>query len=102
MHGGGKITTTSLATTTSAAKRPRATNAETIFASEHKDQIMQAMAEKRAQEGTTTEQNLPEYNRIKRDLFLELSADDRAKYEEKAITQNSSVQTKPASSHIYE
>ena len=84
------------------SKRPRAKTAEDIFANENKAKITEAMSHKRAQDGSTTEVNLPEYNRLKKDLFLALPESERAEYQKKASDHKDSLQGDPDSSHIFE
>ena len=73
-----------------------------MFADEQKPKINSALSDKRAQAGGSTQQNLPEYNRLKKDLFLALSESERGEYEEKANKHNSMAQGEPDSTHIFE
>jgi hypothetical protein len=82
-------------------KRPRAKTAEDIFANENKAEITKAMSQKRAQDGSTTEVNLPDYNRLKKDLFLALPESERAEYRKKASDHKDSLQGEPDPSHVF-
>jgi hypothetical protein len=85
-----------------APKRPRAKTAEEIFANENKAKITEAMYQKRTQDGSTTEMNLPDYNRLKKYLFLSLPESERAEYRKKASDHKDSLQGEPDPSHIFE
>jgi hypothetical protein len=60
------------------------------------------MSQKRAQDGSTMEVNLPDYNRLKKDLFLALPESERAEYRKKASDHKDSLQGEPDPSHIFE
>jgi hypothetical protein len=60
------------------------------------------MAQKRTEDGSTTEMNLPDYNRIKKDLFLALPESERAEYQKKASAHKDSLEGEPDTSHIFE
>jgi hypothetical protein len=80
----------------------RAKTAEDIFADENKTKITTAMSQKRAEDGSTTEMNLPDYNRLKKDLFLALPESERTEYRKKASDYFDSLQGKPEPSHVFE
>lgn len=86
-----------------AAKRPRAKNAEDIFAEvpEHKAKIVAAMSQKRGKGGDTT-QNLSDYNRLKKEFFAALPESEHAKYGDEASEHNSLVRREPDGSQIFE
>jgi ribosomal protein RSM22 (predicted rRNA methylase) len=83
-------------------KRPRVKTAEDIFADENKTKITKAMSQKRAQDGSTTEVNLPDYNRLKKELFLALPETERANYQKKASDHKDLLQGEPDPSHVFE
>jgi len=59
------------------------------------------MSQKRGKGGDTT-QNLPDYNRLKKEFFAALPESERAKYGDEASEHNSLVRREPDGSQIFE
>lgn len=65
-------------------------------------EITKAMSQKRAQDGSTTEANLRDYNHLKKELFVALPKTERAKYQKKASDHKDFLQGEPDPSHVFE
>jgi hypothetical protein len=103
---GNKKTTQVLAPTKSnATKRPRATNAEDLFAKEQRTQLRDAMKLQRDKLGVsslTKEENLALYRSVKADTYNSLLSSDKEIWEARAGKYNEEIKDLPSLEHIYE
>jgi hypothetical protein len=84
-------------------KKPRATNAEELFAKEHKLELRSNTSSKLEQGGSTTPgSNLVVYHSVKKEAYSDLSSDERAKWEQLAKEHNERIKEPPTMDHIYE
>jgi hypothetical protein len=86
-----------------AVKKPRATNAQDIFAEDRRDDIRTAIKQKCTEEGVTAKEgNLKFHRIIKNEMYSELSEEDRAKYDKLAAERNSKLDQPPSREHVFE
>jgi hypothetical protein len=92
-----------IATPKAASKRPRAINGAAVFAEEQKMVITERMAEPQDQDasGIPKKANLARYHTIKRELYNQLTDEERLAYETRATAKNEACKM-PEKSKIYE
>jgi len=100
-HKSSAAPVTATATPTT-PKRPRATNGANIFAAEQKAKITGCMAQLRGLEGADPKHvNLSQYQLIKKELYKQLSDDERQEYEVKAAEKNQMHKALPNTTEIF-
>jgi hypothetical protein len=88
---------------TKPAKKPRATNAEDLFAAEHRENINAALKLRLEQEDIGTKGgNLILHRVVKQEMFAGLSEADQLKYKAAAEEYNRKIQQPPPLEHIFE
>jgi hypothetical protein len=85
------------------AKKPRATNAEDLYAAEHRDDINSALKSRLEQEGLDPKGgNLILYRVVKQTMFANLPEAEKLKYKVAAEEHNKKIQQPPPPEHISE
>jgi len=83
-------------------KKPRATNAETLFAKSCEADLRAATSSQLESEGDETPgHNLSIYGEVKKNTYIELSAVEKEKWERLAVEHNEKIKLPPSSEHIY-
>src|SRR5271154_5049562 len=85
------------------SSKPRATNAISLFAKDHSEEITTRMATLRAEEGTNAKESNMRYHRtIKNDMFENTDPATKAEYVAKAEAMNAKLSSKPEASEIFQ
>ncbi|KAG6849564.1 hypothetical protein H0H93_007409, partial [Arthromyces matolae] len=87
--------------TTVSSSKPRATNGLELFCKDKKESIKAKIAEERTATGKSTRDNLTLHTKVKKDLYDQLSPEERAQYESQADEQNKDRSSTPDPSHIF-
>ena len=86
-----------------AVKKPRAKNAEDMFAEEHQDDIREALKSRRLEEGMDTKEgNLKLHRLVKKEMFFKLPVEDRNKYEKMSDDHKAKIKEAPPREHVFE
>jgi hypothetical protein len=88
-----------------ATKRPRAINAEDMFAKSERSELLETIKELRDGSSSAShsgEENLALYRKAKADAFSKLSASEKEKWEILATEHNERGKKPPPMSHIFE
>ena len=84
-------------------KRPRATNAEDLFAKSLQAELRVAVSSQMQQEGSTTVgENLNIYRDVKKNTFNNLSDVDKARWRVLAEEHNEKIMAPPSADYIFE
>jgi hypothetical protein len=84
-------------------KKPRATNAQDLFAKSHQEELRAAVSSKMKQDGSTAPgTSLVVYRDAKQVAYSDLSEAERLKWETLAKEHNDKIKAPPSMDYIYE
>ena len=84
------------------SKKPRATNAEGLFAKSHQEELRAATSSKLEEDGSTAPgTNLVVYRDVKKEAYSDLSPEEKAKWQDLVKEHNDRIQQRPTAEYIF-
>lgn len=83
-------------------KKPRMTNAYRVFETQNKDTLAEAVSKTLKEQDVDRNLKLDMGNKKKKELFLQLSPEERERLDQEAAEQNQMISMKPSKEQIFE